>query len=101
MVRKFIITAEMRDLEWQVQKGEISYSRMIEILCEQADEYYQAKLKDYLLSDETIYDLKRKISKLEYLQKENNLTEFGRIKLERQKNTLHLLNNTDYPWCML
>lgn len=39
MKRKFIITAEMRDLEQRVAKGEISYSRMIEILCEKADEY--------------------------------------------------------------
>lgn len=45
-MRKFIITAEMRDLEQQVHKGEISYSRMIEILCEKADEYCEMKLKN-------------------------------------------------------
>jgi hypothetical protein len=39
MKRKFIITAEMRDLEKQVNLAEISYSRMIEMLCEKADEY--------------------------------------------------------------
>lgn len=39
MKRKFIITAEMRDLEKQVNLAEISYGRMIEILCEKADEY--------------------------------------------------------------
>jgi len=39
MKRKFIITAEMRDLEQRVAKGEISYSRMIQNLCEKADEY--------------------------------------------------------------
>lgn len=38
-MRKYIITAELRKLEWQVNKGEISYSRMIEILCEKADNY--------------------------------------------------------------
>lgn len=38
-MRKYIITAELRELEWKVSKGEISYSRMIEILCEKADEY--------------------------------------------------------------
>ena len=35
-MRKYIITAELRKLEWQVNKGEISYSRMIE--------YYVKKL---------------------------------------------------------
>ena len=37
--RKFLITAEMRDLEKQVALGEISYGRMIEILCDKADKY--------------------------------------------------------------
>jgi len=36
-MRKFIITAELRDLEKQVSLGEISYSRMIEILNEKAE----------------------------------------------------------------
>ena len=44
MKRKFIITAEMRELEKQVNLGEISYSRMIEILCEKADEYANPEL---------------------------------------------------------
>ncbi|MEI6022026.1 MAG: hypothetical protein WCR21_12945 [Bacteroidota bacterium] len=44
MKRKFIITAEMRDLEKQVNLAEISYSRMIEILCEKADEYAKPEL---------------------------------------------------------
>lgn len=39
MKRKFIITAELRALEKEVALGEMSYSRMIEILCEKANEY--------------------------------------------------------------
>ena len=39
--RKFIITAELRDLEKQLSLGEISYERMVELLCEKADEYSQ------------------------------------------------------------
>ena len=39
MKRKFIIIAELRALEKEVALGEMSYSRMIEILCEKADEY--------------------------------------------------------------
>lgn len=39
MTRKFIITAELRDLESQVAREEISYNRMIEILNEKAAEY--------------------------------------------------------------
>ena len=42
-MRKFIITVELRDLENQVHNEEISYSRMVEILCEKADEYAQNK----------------------------------------------------------
>lgn len=49
MKRKFIITAEMRDLEQRVAKGEISYSRMIEILCEKADEYAEEYHQSELL----------------------------------------------------
>lgn len=47
-MRKYIITAELRKLEWQVNKGEISYSRMIEILCEKADEYAELYHKNEL-----------------------------------------------------
>ena len=49
MKRKFIITAEMRDLEQRLAKGEISYSRMIEILCEKADEYAEEYHQSELL----------------------------------------------------
>ena len=37
--RKFIITAELRELEKQVAIGEISYGRMVELLNEKAEEY--------------------------------------------------------------
>lgn len=49
MKRKFIITAEMRDLEKQVNLAEISYGRMIEILCEKADEYAEEYHQSELL----------------------------------------------------
>lgn len=38
-IEKFIKTADLRVLEKQVSLGEISYSRMIEILNEKSDEY--------------------------------------------------------------
>lgn len=40
---RFLIISELKDLESQVAKGEISYSRMVEILNEMADEYYKNK----------------------------------------------------------
>lgn len=43
---KFIITAEMRDLENQVSLGEISYSRMIEILNEKAYGWHKKQLDE-------------------------------------------------------
>jgi hypothetical protein len=46
MPRKFIITAELRDLEQQVTEGKISYSRMVEILCEKADIYGEETLRE-------------------------------------------------------
>ena len=49
MKRNFIITAEMRDLEQRVAKGEISYSRMIENLCKKADEYAEEYHQSELL----------------------------------------------------
>jgi chromosome segregation ATPase len=42
-MRKLLIVAEMRSLEKQVHLGEISYSRMIEIINEKADEYANQK----------------------------------------------------------
>jgi hypothetical protein len=38
-IRKFIIVAELRDLDTQVSEGEITYSRMVEILCDKAEVY--------------------------------------------------------------
>lgn len=38
-MRKFLITAELRDLEKQVSLGEIIYSKMIETLCEKAENH--------------------------------------------------------------
>ena len=43
-MEKFIITAELRDLEKQVSLGEISYSRMIELLNEKADRWHERKV---------------------------------------------------------
>ncbi len=40
-MRKFIITAELRDIEAQYAKGEITYSKIVEILCQKADKYAQ------------------------------------------------------------
>ncbi len=40
---KFLIVAELRDLEEQVSKGEITYSRMVEILNEKAEKYATRK----------------------------------------------------------
>lgn len=48
MARKFIITAELRNLESQVAKGEISYSKMIEILNEKAEEYAKSLIKIHI-----------------------------------------------------
>ena len=48
----------MRDLEKQVSLGEISYSRMIEILCEKADEY--AKSSSLPSSDVKVSELPSK-----------------------------------------
>jgi transcription elongation factor GreA-like protein len=47
-MRKFIITAELRSLEKQVSLGEISYSKMIEILNEKAEQYHQEKSKELI-----------------------------------------------------
>ena len=46
MKNKFITIAELRDLEKQVTLGEISYSRMVEIINEKAELYYRNKLKE-------------------------------------------------------
>lgn len=45
-MRKFIITAEMRDLERQVAREEISYSRMVELLNEKADRWHEQKVNE-------------------------------------------------------
>ena len=45
-MRKFIITAELRALEKKVNLGQISYQKMIDILCEKADEYHESKVKE-------------------------------------------------------
>ena len=54
-MRKFIITAEMRDLEKQVLQEEISYSRMIELLCEKAQQWHQKKLDGTLSIGQKVY----------------------------------------------
>ncbi len=41
---KFITTAEMRDLEQQVTKGEISYSRMMELINEKAEKFFNTPI---------------------------------------------------------
>ena len=41
---RFFKTAEMRDLETQLSKEEISYSRMIEIINEKADVFYRTSI---------------------------------------------------------
>jgi hypothetical protein len=43
---KFIITAELRELEKQVLLEEISYSRMIEILNEKAEKWCQDRIEN-------------------------------------------------------
>lgn len=45
-MRKFIITAELRKLEGQVSSGEISYSKMIELLNEKAEDWHKIKLSE-------------------------------------------------------
>ncbi len=45
-MRKLLIVAEMRALEKQVNLGEISYSRMIEIINEKAEEHANLKLQE-------------------------------------------------------
>jgi hypothetical protein len=45
-MRKFLIVGEMRKLEKQVNLSEISYSRMIEIINEKAEEYATLKLQE-------------------------------------------------------
>lgn len=45
-MRKFIITAELRNLEKQVSLGEISYSRMIELLNEKANKWHECKVNE-------------------------------------------------------
>jgi len=67
-MRKFLIVAEMRALEKQVNLGEISYSLMIEIINEKAEEYATLKLQEYkneqiklsLLKTDTIKELDAK-----------------------------------------
>lgn len=41
MSDKFLITANLRALEIQVSKGEISYGKMIEIINEKAKDFYK------------------------------------------------------------
>ena len=79
-MRKFIITAEMRDLEKQVSLGEISYSRMIEILCEKADEYRNQPSKERITES-----LVRK------LQAQVNNTEI------KFREMVEILNNCNQP----
>ena len=45
-MRKFIIVADMRDLEKQLGREEISYSRMCEMLNEKAEKWHQDLLKE-------------------------------------------------------
>ena len=42
--RKFIITAEMRELEMRVSTEQISYSRMIELLNEKAENWAKQQI---------------------------------------------------------
>lgn len=44
-MRKFIITAELRAIEKQVALGEISYSRMVEILNEKAEKWHKSRIR--------------------------------------------------------
>ena len=83
-MRKYIITAELRDLENQVHKAEISYSRMIEILCEKADKYaknYQEL--DKLIQDNISYTetVREKITEILYKNSSDD-SECLRIKFE-------------------
>lgn len=42
---KLFIVADIRKLEYQVLTGEISYSRMVEIMNEMAEKFYQKSAK--------------------------------------------------------
>ncbi len=88
-MRKFLIVAEMRALEKQVNLGEISYSLMIEIINEKAEEYATLKLQEYkneqiklsLLKTDTIKELDAKCK--------DQAKEIERLKGENDNNEEH------------
>lgn len=54
-MRKFLIIAELRALEKQVALGEISYSKMVELLNEKAEAWYKEKINNsFYCHDECI-----------------------------------------------
>lgn len=50
-MRKFIITAELRDLEMQVLNEGITYSRMIELLNQKAEKWHRERFKEMILKE--------------------------------------------------
>jgi protein-arginine kinase activator protein McsA len=45
-MKKFITVAEMRDLDQQLALGKISYSRMMKILNEKAEKWYNENIEN-------------------------------------------------------
>ena len=74
--RKFIITAELRELEKQVDQEDITYSRMVELLNEKASNYAkQQVIKGKIEVLEDVFDhsfdpyVKHKLDELKQLEK--------------------------------
>lgn len=76
-MRKLLIVSEMRALEKQVNLGEISYSRMIEIINEKADT---------LLSDKLL---------LAYCEIDELTKELDNIKIESSHEIADLVKKVD------
>lgn len=93
-MRKLLIVAEMRALEKQVNLGEISYSLMIEIINEKAEEYATLKLQE---KDKEIEELKSKLF-IEECRNEmliQELTEFQTSISEQAKEIERLKGEND------
>ncbi len=85
-MRKFLIVAEMRALEKQVNLGEISYSLMIEIINEKAEEYATLKLQEKITETNKAWS----VQCAEWMIKcEEQAKEIERLKGENDNNEEH------------
>jgi hypothetical protein len=61
-MEKLLRVAEMRDLDQQVAKGEISYSRMVEIINEKSNERFTEILRQRNNLEKLYFELREKVN---------------------------------------